>query len=576
MLLLKSQLARISWLAIIFFIALFLRLWGIDNGMPYVQRPDETGDIAQSMRIIQGETPKYAYHRVAWSITQIPLHTTHFLVRAITTQNFSFNNFENAYYTDRASFILATRSYLSMFTSLACVLVALAVYKLTYDKRAGLIGGLFLAIYPSHVYLSKIALPDAFATLWVAVCLLGAIYIADKGNRWAYILAGVGSAIAMLVRLQSLTLVIFPIVCVHILAWWRQPNRSWRFFWTQWLWAVGAFLIAHIIFNPFIILKPINVLDDIQFIFNERYTGTNNWNPESSVFRPSDNFSINLPLPITFLRPYLLVPFLYFTFLSIKKRASVSIVIAISGWLFIFSILPTSIPRITFWLPAVVPIAIGIGWGAKQILDIQNQIYRFLSIALIALVGGFALLETIKIDTVLAASDTQSLAYELITSTIPPDSHIMIGDTFIYTVPIVRNLTSIERLAEQMQLPPFYQFSLATPTLLPKSSYNIFGHEFIPQIQSDEEMLDFVNRHTIEYIVETDYCGGLTPYDWVSSLTFPTLTETIRSQLELLYVVSPFYGETCEQHIENRTHMEYMQLWDWERVGPIIRIYRVQ
>jgi hypothetical protein len=134
----------------------------------------------------------------------------------------------------------------------------------------------------------------------------------------------------------------------------------------------------------------------------------------------------------------------------------------------------------------------------------------------------------------------------------------------------------MERLEKLQNLPPIYQYYLSNPETLPLSNYDIFGSEYTPQIQSDEDMLDFINRYEIEYVIETDYCGGSTPYRQVSSLTFPTVTETVRSQLDLIYTISPFADNDCKQHIENRTHMEYMRLWDWERVGPIIRVYRVQ
>src|SRR5437763_470731 len=64
---------------LVFILALALRGWGIDNGLPYGQRPDESSDIAESLNLLRGQLPTYAYHRVAWPLTQIPLHGLDFL-----------------------------------------------------------------------------------------------------------------------------------------------------------------------------------------------------------------------------------------------------------------------------------------------------------------------------------------------------------------------------------------------------------------------------------------------------------------------------------------------------------------
>jgi hypothetical protein len=570
---------RIRWyllIGVVFLIALIFRVWGINNGLPHVQRPDEVGDIAQALQIVQGETPHYAYHRVAWSMVQIPLHGLHFVFQRLTQPDYSLADFEASYYLNRHQFILTTRIYLAIFTALACVIVGFTAYKITGDKRVFVLSALALAVYPPHVYLSHIALPDAFSTFAVALCLLNVVLMIQTRKPFTYALAGAAAALAMLARLQVLPLVIVPIAVAHVIAWWTLPSRSWRFLLLHWLWAFAGFIIGHLLFNPFILFEPQAVWRDLQFIFNERFTGTNNWQPEYATFRPAANLLGNLDLPLIFLRPYGIVLFMLATVTAIIKRNTVVLVMCFTGCLFIASLLPTTIPRITFWLPAVIPMSVAIGWSTIMIWQSKQQTLRYA--ALIIFVGFFvlALIETVKIDTTLAQPDTQSLAYDYITRELSPGTKILIGDTFVYSVPLERNQTSIERLRDLKPLPASYQFFLANPNTLPTPVYDIYGYEYISQIQSDAEMLAFINENQIEYIIETDYCGGSTPYELTSGLTFPAITETVRASLNLVYMVSPFVQETCVQHIENRTHMEYMRLWDWARVGPVISAYEIK
>lgn len=569
----KSQLVMAL---VIFIIALIIRLWGIDNGLPHVQRPDETGDITQSLQFVRGDTPNYAYHRVAWPLFQLPLHGGHFVWRYLTTPNFSISDFEALYYTQRHTFLLSTRIYLAIITALSCVVGFFALRRFA-PVSVALVGGLLLAIYPPYVYLSHIALPDAFATAGVVFCFFGISYMINGRHRWAYVLAGGAAALVMLTRLQAITLVVLPVAMAHLVVWWQMPQRSWRFLLTYWLWALLGFMVAHVVFNPFIVLNPNAVLADLSFIFNERYTGANHI--DISAFDPLRNVGLNFDLPIVFLRPYLLSVFALATLHGLIKKQWTIVVMALGGWLFIASLLPTTTPRITFWLQASVPIALTVGWSLGELLRVtrhrQMRLTFSATVVATSIVFGWALVDSVLINRALANTDTQSLAHEYITQTIPADARIMLGDTFIYTVPLQRNLDSMNRLDAMGRATASHEFFLGNPHLLDDVVYDIYGAEHVREIQSDEAMLNFMRENAIAYVVGVEYCQGEISYAWTSALTFPKITSATQEYLALMAVFSPFEDDTCRQPIENRTHMEFMRLMDWERVGPILRVYEV-
>jgi hypothetical protein len=88
-------------------------------------------------------------------------------------------------------------------------------------------------------------------------------------------------------------------------------------------------------------------------------------------------------------------------------------------------------------------------------------------------------------------------------------------------------------------------------------------------LTSAEAWRGFVTDNEIEFVVEADYCNEN------ESLEATIPDETLRDELELLFVASPFDSPECETLIENRVHMEHMHLSKWQRVGPIIRVYAV-
>jgi hypothetical protein len=146
----------------------------------------------------------------------------------------------------------------------------------------------------------------------------------------------------------------------------------------------------------------------------------------------------------------------------------------------------------------------------------------------------------------------------------------------VYSVPLARTTESMTRMGTLQEMPASYQFFLEHPDLNRSPAYNIYGSEYRADIPSDEAMLAFLADNKIEYVVEVDWCQGTFTYENLSDLTFPLLTPAVHEALTLETTISPFDVDTCAQRIENRTHMEFMNLWDWVRPGPIIRFYRVK
>ena len=553
-------------LALIFVLALGLRLWGIDNGLPHGQIPDESADITTSLRIAAGENPTYAFHRVGWPLSQLPLHALHFAYLRFTEPDFGTEAFEARYFTHRGDFVLSIRLLLATLAALTILPAYVIGRELTTQRAGGFAAALLLAIHPVYTYLSHVALPDGYALTWVTITLLGAVYIARTGKRWAYLLAGAGVALTLLARVQ-IVVIALPVLLAHLLRWY-DGSRSARFLLLRGVWALLGCVIALLIFNPFIVIAPGDVLDDLRFIFDERYSGT----VEGETLFADDpgraeSIAENLDLPFVMMRPYFALLALGGLMRAGYRRDFVTLATVGAFWvIFSLSLLPAVRPRVTFWLPAIIPTVILIGYLAASIFDRQRW-----AIPLGILLAGcffWGLAETIQINRALERENTRLLAYNFVIDTIPENSRILIGDPFIYSAPLSRSAQSMERMQTFTELPPSYEHFLEHPEDAPRPQYDLFGNEYRAELTS--AWREFIDENAIEYVIEADYCNPDDPLE----ATMPE--ESLREELELLYVASPFDSSDCETRIENRTHMEYMQLGKWQRAGPIIRIHAVR
>ncbi len=556
-------------LAAIVALAFTLRVWGIDNGLPYSQVTDESYDVSTSLKIAAGESPHYALHRVGWPISQLPVHGLHYIYLYLSHPGFGLDDFENHYFTHRGDFLLSIRLYVAALTSLSVIGVYLTVWLLTRSDLGGLVAALLLAVHPTHAYMSHMALPDGYALTWIVIALLSSVYIAKTGARWAYILSGVAVALILLARLPVAVIVV-SVMLAHVIHWWQQPGRPRKLLLTRWLWAFGAFVVTCLIFNPFLVLDYDRAVANFMKKVNERYRGQSNL---ATLWMWTKR---NAKLPVIMMRPYLFVTALIGAAIAIVRRDRYTMIILAFALVFVLALSPVTRPKITYLLPAIIPAVMFTGYAVAVIRQGRVRWQQWGTAAVVLVVIGWSLVEARIIDRALAAPNTKMAAYDWITQNIPPGAKILSGEPYTYSVPLARNEVSILRVQQLTSLPPDMQFQLDHPDLARQPQYDLFGPEYKPQIVSDEAWWAFVRENQIQYVVESDYCNPWGyRYDSTSDIEFPVITEAVRSELILLETISPFDTLTCQQYIEERLHMQNMKLDGWVCVGPRIRIYQV-
>lgn len=550
-------------------LALGFRLWGIGNGLPYGQIPEETAEVSTSLRIAAGEPPRYWFRRVGWPTSQLPLHGLHFLYLRLTTPGFGLDDFEAAYFTNRGAFLLSARVLVAVIASLSVMGGYAAVRALTGSDAGGLLTALLLAIHPWHVYISHVALPDGYALAWVAVALLASIRIAQTGARWAYILAGVAVAVVILTRLQAMT-VALSVALAHVVHWKRQNGRPRDLLLAGWPWALGAFVVATVVFNPFVVISPARAWDDIVSQAFQKLGRNKDLAARWKAIRANQRF------PITIVRPYVAVAALVGAAIATIRRDWDALVVAVFGVGLVLTLAPLTRTKVTYSLPLLVPAALLAGYGLTVLAKSQVRWLRWAAALLYLVILGWSVAESVTIDRAMANTNTKMVTYEWIAENVPPGSNILVADPAIYGVPLARTEESLARAQALTTLTASEEFWLDHPEEAHQPQYNLYGPEVKPQITDDESWWAFVRDNQITYVVEADYCSRAGySYDSASNIEFPVLTVPVRAELELLAEFSPFDTGPCQQYIPLRLHLQNMDLGGWERVGPLIRVYRV-
>lgn len=557
-------------LSLIVLLAVGLRVWGIDNGLPSVQLSEESSDISTAMRIASGGAPRYYYHRVAWPLTQIPAHALHFLVLKLTRPGFGIDDFRTLFLLNRGPFILTARLLAALVSVLAVVAAFFAGRLMTRSDGGGLLAAALYALQPSIVYVAHVAMPDGYALLWVMLALLFSLRIAQDGSRWAYAAAGAAAALVLLTRLQALTIVV-PIGVAHLVVWWQAPDRSFRTFVLPIFIAGGGFLLASVVFNPFIVLRPAAAWNDIRSIFAGRYVGE-----VGSALPLGKSYRLNTQMAVVMMSPYLTVAAGIATLLIAWQRRLDAFLVSLFLVVFLVSLGPANRPDITHLLPAAVPAVLLAAYLLHALLASQRKPLMALGGLSAAVLLGLAGYQSLHLDRILAQPHTRVLAYDYVADQVPPGSRVLVGNTFSFSVPLTPSLTSLERMDGLIDLPESFQYLLDHPDAIQPPAYDLYSTEYRASLTGADDMRRLIAEQRIEYVIVADYCGGTgDAYAESGSADFPYLAPDLAADLVLLQTFSPFDGPDCERFIDMRLPLRDLDLWRWNRPGPVVRIFEV-
>jgi 4-amino-4-deoxy-L-arabinose transferase-like glycosyltransferase len=266
-----------KWLLLgVTLLAISLRIWGIDFGLPYLYHPDEPVGvrIAQSMFKTRDLNP----HFFDWpslpfyinALAYIPYYLVGKLIGIFQSPADIPGPIMLAMGVGqtpmRTTFLLG-RILTVTFGSAAVVLVFLIGRKLSNNTAVGLLAALMMAISPTNVANSRFITPETFLVFFVLLSFCGSVQVFHQGKTWPYIVAGIASGLAASTKYNG-ALIVLSVVSAHFLRCGLRGFKERRLYLALAL-SAAAFFVT----TPFAILDHQKFLAALQFDAQHYSTG---------------------------------------------------------------------------------------------------------------------------------------------------------------------------------------------------------------------------------------------------------------------------------------------------------------
>lgn len=247
----------------ILLLALALRLWGLNFGLPYIIQPDEPSvqNRALHMWYAGDPNPHYFVYPSLYYDLQALLALVVGHVAGLFQPDIAAHPTLHL-----PLFYLAGRSLtvaLSMLTILAVYLTGRML-----SLRIGLIAALFLAVSPQHIQQSHYITVDAPTALFTALAALFALHMLRDGARWSDVaLAGAAAGLAAGTKYNAAVALVMPLGAALIV------DRPWA--WRLRTCAVAACVCAltFLLTTPYALLDPAPFLNSLQVVSHHYATG---------------------------------------------------------------------------------------------------------------------------------------------------------------------------------------------------------------------------------------------------------------------------------------------------------------
>ena len=233
-------------LAAILLLALGLRLWGIEYGLPFAYQIDEERIyVRKAVRMLDAGSlnPHYMHNP--------PLLT--YVLEAVFALRYGGAEAHRLVgdVPDREGLFLTGRVIVALIGTLAVGLTFVAARRF-FDRRVGLVAALLMAVAFLPVFYSHVALNNVPATAAAVVSLIGTAGILRRGATRDYVLAGAFVGVAAATKYLD-GIVVVPMLIATLLAprgaGTPSPFRTLAI-------SCGSALAAFVVCNPFALIKP--------------------------------------------------------------------------------------------------------------------------------------------------------------------------------------------------------------------------------------------------------------------------------------------------------------------------------
>ena len=267
-------------------ISLYLRLSGINFGLPYILEPEESKNLLTAISPLKS---LFSFNSLETSVLFNFLST---LIILFSSGTLDINSLTNVIEVNPYSLYFPLRILSTLF-ALGSILIVYFIGR-SFNKTAGIISSGLLSVSFLHVKYSQMFMPFSSLTFCTLLCsyFLVRSVVQEKSNLF-FIIAGISAFLSM-------TFNVFGIVnLVPILFYLKKTNKV--YFHSKVL--IGIFLLLLLLINPSIVLQA---FDFIKYFVVNYITGYYNF-PSSSYLL----YSYRIPLqgigPVAYLSVFFLL-----------------------------------------------------------------------------------------------------------------------------------------------------------------------------------------------------------------------------------------------------------------------------
>jgi 4-amino-4-deoxy-L-arabinose transferase-like glycosyltransferase len=258
---------RTAWLLFgVLFVALVIRVWGFNFGLPYLYHPDEPGEVAIIQRMFKtGDLNPHAFHYASlFYYLNLLLYVPYSLFEKLAGAMQSPTDLPDAIRliggsgkTLAPGTMLLGRS-LSIALGVGTVALLFALVRdFTGKTLWGALAALWLAISPTHVEHSRYIAPDVMMTFFFTLTLWASWCIYRRSRTRDYFLAGLALGLTVASKYNGAA-VLVAILLAHFLRSGRRGIRDWRLYL-----AFGVSALSFIVAMPYALLDTKTFLADL-------------------------------------------------------------------------------------------------------------------------------------------------------------------------------------------------------------------------------------------------------------------------------------------------------------------------
>jgi 4-amino-4-deoxy-L-arabinose transferase-like glycosyltransferase len=543
---------RVYWLGplvIIILIALALRMWGIQFGLPYMYHYDEHFYINTALKLGAGILNNAPYAATGLSNILFGEYAVYYILGRALGWFTSAGDFEAVFRTDPTVFYLIGRLTTAML-GVATVPILYFLGKTGSNRTTGLVAAGLAAVSFLHVRDSHYAVPDiAMATFVVLAVTLSAIGLRTHKRRYIYMAALVGG-LAMATKWTGLPVAL----AIGWAALWVDADKGV-------IRRLGATLIisgllfglGFAIGSPQILINPAPYINEaLGQASAGQAGGFEIWQVDTLPGWLFYGKTLLLGLgPVLFA---LGIAGAIGRLARVKGDAKVSILLLLFPLVYFLLMGSTRHYFARYALPLVPFLALfaaEAAMGIVALLKVRNPRLQWSIAALLLVLAAVPpLAQSIRHDLLLSRLDTRTLAKQWIEANIPEGSKIAV-DWPVHT-------------------PPLSTSEKAVPY-----SEKLFDVFDVGGAGLSQHSNDWYRQQGFDYLIASSYIYEIPLIHPDQNTQRRVFYATLEQELELVQVFLPYEGQENLPFVFDEIYGPLVGLWQRERPGPTLKIYKV-